>query len=282
MNIAYRAARAQGAVTRSVYRRMIGRIVGRPVEQSRRVPVEVYSFSGERYLPEQVACARSFIRHVGVPDRFTIVSDGSYTQNSRELLRRVSDCVTVTDWDAFAARLPPYVRAFADRQAMGKKLAVLLSMPVKQATIYTDADILFFPAAGELVKLAQSGGGRFWYLPDCLPSLDDSILRGEAERERPVNAGFMLLKERLDWDAPLRRLAEYTGSPSWATEQTLVHLAMHQNDASPLSPDKFVLSVSDQFVYKDHYARQDIALRHYVNNVRHKFWQAIPFQGARN
>lgn len=282
MNIAYRAARAQGAVTRSVYSRMIRRIVGRPVEQARKIPVAVYSFSGERYLPEQVACVRSFIRYVGVPVQFTIVSDGSYTETSRELLRQTSECVTVVDWNAFATDLPAYVRAFADRQAMGKKLAALLSMPVNQATIYTDADILFFPAAGELVRLAESNGSRFWYLPDCQPSLDDSILQDEGERERPVNAGFMLLKKRLDWDAPLRRLAEYPGAPSWATEQTLVHLAMHQNDASPLRPDKFVLSISDQFVYKDHYAHQDIALRHYVNNVRHKFWQAIPFQGSRN
>lgn len=282
MNLAYRAARAQGAMTRSVYRRMIRRIVSRPVEQSRKIPVAVYSFSGEQYLPEQVACVRSFIRHVGVPDSFTIVSDGSYTESSRELLRQTGRGVTVVDWDAFAVDLPPHVRAFADRQAMGKKLAVLLSMPVSQATIYTDADILFFPAASELVHLAESNGNRFWYLPDCMPSLDNSLLRDEGEREKPVNAGFMLLKERLDWDAPLRRLAEYPGSPSWATEQTLVHLAMHQNDASPLRPDKFVLSISDQFVYKDHYAHHDIALRHYVNNVRHKFWQAIPFQGSRN
>ena len=194
------------------------------------------AFSGERYLPGQVACVRSFIRHVGVPAQFTIVSDGSYTESSRELLRQTSECVTVVDWDAFAVDLPPHVRAFADRQAMGKKLAVLLSMPVSQATIYTDADILFFPAAGEPVSLAESDGGRFWYLPDCMPSLDDSMLRGKGEKERPVNAGFMLLKERLDWDAPLRRLAEYPGSPSWATEQTIVHLAMHQNDAAPLRP----------------------------------------------
>lgn len=282
VNLAYRAARLHGAMTRSFYSREIARIVSRPLKQHRKVPISVFSFSGEQYLPEQVACIRSFIRNVGTPDSFTIISDGSYSKTSCDLLRQCSDSVNIVNWDAFAIDLPGYVKAFADREAMGKKLAILLSMPVRQATIYTDADILFFPAAEELVELASSNGPRSWYLADCLPSLDFSILADEGEAANPVNAGFMLLKERLNWEMPLQRLAHYRGTPFSQTEQTIVHLAMHQNNATPLRSDKFVLSISDQFIYQDHFTNQNIALRHYVNNVRHKFWQSIGMRAIHN
>ena len=38
---------------------------------------------------------------------------------------------------------------------------------------------------------------------------------------------------------------------------------------------KNVLQLDDQFVYSDRYAKPAIALRHYVNPVRHKFWTSL-------
>lgn len=275
MNVAYRAARAQGAVTRSLYKRFMNRIVNSPIKQDRKIPAEVYSFSGEDYLPEQVASIRSFIKCVGIPDRFTIISDGSYSQKSCDVLRQCSPCVSVVEWKDFVVELPDYVKNFANLNPMGKKLGLLLSMPVKTITIYTDCDILFFPGASELIELAASNKNNYWYLPDCLRSLDQSILTDASEADNPINAGFMLLRKPLVWDDSLERLANYEGSPVSQTEQTIVHLTMHQNKAVPLDRDRFVLSVSDQFVYRDHFSTQPIALRHYVNNVRHKFWQHV-------
>ncbi len=40
----------------------------------------------------------------------------------------------------------------------------------------------------------------------------------------------------------------------------------------PLCSKKYVLNVEDQFMYPDKFAKKNIALRHYVNDVRHKFW----------
>lgn len=282
VNISYRAARLHGAMMRSFYSRQMRRIVGRPLDQVSKVPLSVYSFSGEPYLPEQVACIRSFISHVGIPITFTIVSDGSYTAASSALLRQINESVKVVDWTIFATDIPPAVRAFAAHNAMGKKLAVLMSMPVTGPAIYTDADILFFPGAAELAHIAESNGSHFWYLPDCLPSLDKTILLNDAEKMDPVNAGFLLLKRPLDWNPALKRLVEYPGKPCSQTEQTIVHLTMHRSFAKALNSERFVLSISDQFVYRDYYADQGIALRHYVNNVRHKFWQSISPRTFRN
>ena len=50
---------------------------------------------------------------------------------------------------------------------------------------------------------------------------------------------------------------------------------MHANGAVALDPGKFVLQLDDQFIYRDRYASASIAIRHYVNPVRHKFWTAL-------
>jgi len=55
----------------------------------------------------------------------------------------------------------------------------------------------------------------------------------------------------------------------------MTHLTMHANHAAPFDPRKYVLQLDDQFVYPDRYANPTIALRHYVNPVRHKFWTSL-------
>lgn len=282
MNIAYRLARAEGGLIRFLYSKMIPRIVNRPVAQTRRIPVTIYSFSCETLLPEQVASIRSFIKHVGVPDRYVVVSDGTYSEASSHTLRQIDECVRVISWESLLGGLPDSVKAFAASHPMGKKLVIELSLPVEKPTIYTDCDVLFFPNSEDLIKIVESGDGRHWYLPDCLTSLDPSFLRDESEKLNPVNAGFMVLKERLDWSEQLERLAEYEGVPLGVTEQTMVHLAMHRNRALPLCPEKFVLRLEDQCIYRDLYAEKRIALRHYVGNVRHKFWQSISLRTFHN
>jgi hypothetical protein len=282
INVAYRLARAEGSLVRSLYNKMIPLIVNRPVVQTKRIPVSVYSFSCEQHLPEQVASIRSFIRYVGVPECFVVISDGTHSEDSHHILEQIDDCVHVVDWTSILGDLPECVKAFAGQHPMGKKLAVLVSLPVKNTTIYTDCDMLFFPGAEGLTRIIESSNGYHWYLPDCMPSLDFSLLRGEAETLNPVNAGFMVLKASLDWSEPLERLAGYEGVPFGNTEQTIVHLAMHKNHASPLSPDKFILRLEDQFIYGDQYAAKRIVLRHYVNNVRHKFWQGISLRTFHN
>ena len=95
--------------------------------------------SCERDLPEQAASLYSFLRHVGQPDRFIVVSDGSYSAESIRLLRRISPCVDVVGVaDIIVVSLPEVVKAYAAGSPMGKKLALEISLPVEQATAYVD------------------------------------------------------------------------------------------------------------------------------------------------
>src|SRR5687767_12625948 len=75
-NYGYHFARAEGRAVRAFYRRFLNRLPA--IEPMNTFPLEVFSYSGEAALPEQVASIRSFLRHVGRPAHFTVVSDGSY------------------------------------------------------------------------------------------------------------------------------------------------------------------------------------------------------------
>src|SRR5213594_3621452 len=101
------------------------------------------------------------------------------------------------------------------------------------------------------------------------------IIAYPAEKLNPTNTGFILLFRTLDWSLGLERLRMLSGPPNFFTNQTVTHLCMHANNGLALDPGKFVLQLDDQFIYRDRYAGHSLAMRHYVNPVRHKFWTAL-------
>ncbi|GBO52981.1 hypothetical protein APA_782 [Pseudanabaena sp. lw0831] len=276
VNIGYHAAKIQGKFLRSVYKSSLSSLVSFPIAQKRQVPIKVYALSCERDLPEQVASLRSFLRHVGIPKAFTIMSDGSYTEKSMKLLRRVHPCVDVQLLTKFQRDdLPQSVYEYASQQAMGKKLAALMSIPIDEATLYTDSDILFFQGASDLAELAASADLDTYYLPDCKNSLDKRLIYEDIEQQNPINAGFILFKKALDWDESVQRLASLKEPPNYFSEQTIVNLTIKRNHGNALAREKYIMNVDDQFIYSDKFATKQIAMRHYVSDIRHKFWQSV-------
>jgi hypothetical protein len=273
INVGYHTAKVQGNFLRSVYKSCLSRLIDFPIKQERQVPIKVYALSCERDLPEQVASLRSFLRHVGIPDAFTIMSDGSYTSESTALLKNIHPCVDVQLLTKFQRDdLPKSVYKYASQQAMGKKLAALMSIPIDGATLYTDSDILFFQGASDLVELAISEDTHTYYLPDCKNSLDKRLIYGNVEMQNPINAGFILFKKALDWHEPVQRLDQLTEPPNYFSEQTIVNLTIKCNHGIALSSEKYIMNVDDQFMYPDKFASKEIAMRHYVSDIRHKFW----------
>jgi len=276
VNIGYHTAKFQGKFNRYLYKAALSQIVSIPIKQTRQVPISVYAFSCERDLPEQVASIRTFIRHVGIPDTFTVISDGSYTNYSCNLIRRIHPCVQIVPLQNFLRTdLPQCVLDYAQLHPLGKKLSALMSIPINGTTIYTDSDILFFPGSVDLINLSNDDGKYSLYLPDCSMSLDNRIIYDDFEKLNPVNAGFILFRHEFDWNFAIERLGNLQEHPSYFTEQTIVHLAMHDNHGQPLCSKKYVLNVEDQFIYRDKSASKNIAIRHYVSDVRHKFWSNV-------
>lgn len=277
MNVPYHAAVARSKVTRSVYAALLEPITAREVSPPCSLPFRVYSFSGEADLPEQVASIRSFLRHAGAPERFTVVSDGSHATDSAALLHRLHPCVQVQPLEELTERpLPQVLRRYAALHPLGKKLSLLVSLVAKGPTIYVDSDVLFFPRAAVLAEPAYTARGAAFYLPDCKASLDEHVLV-EAGPSEPVNSGFLVWHRQLDWGPGLAALDALRGDPGFFTEQSVVHVTMHSNSARPLDPTRFVVGLADQFRFRDAYHRATLALRHYVRPVRYRFWtQLLP------
>src|SRR5947209_4366613 len=130
-NVPYHSARIQGKIARDLYRVLLTRIVRRQVHPPRQLSLQVFAYSGEKTLPEQVASIRSFLKHAGRPQQFTVVSDGSYTAASAAILEKIDSCVTVQlEPPALAPDLPEKIRSYLTNHNTGKQLALIMSLPV--------------------------------------------------------------------------------------------------------------------------------------------------------
>jgi hypothetical protein len=274
-NYGYHLARLKGSIMRRLYRMLLPVVVRRRVNSPRSIPLEVFAYSGENTLPEQVASIRSFLRCVGRPKSFTVVSDGSYSDRSVRLLEHIDPTVSVRSSIEPPAHLPEKFRQYVTSHPTGKQLALIMSLPVNGPALYVDSDVLFFPSAVDVVARTADRRIPAYYLADCQFSGDARLLRNANEREEPVKTGVLLLFEKLDWSDAIGRFLELECEPNFFTNQTITHLAMHGNGARPFDRVKYVLQLDDQFVYPDRYAGAALALRHYVSPVRHKFWTSL-------
>lgn len=276
-NFGYHLARWEGNLRRKTYRTLLPAIARRNVGTTREVPLEFYSYSGEAMLPEQVRSIRSFLRHVGRPKSLTVITDGSHSAQSIELLQKIDPVVSVRPTGEYLPPdLPETFHRYVTTYPMGKQLGLIMSLPRKGPAFYVDSDVLFFPGAKDLLRDLTTTDAPALYLPDCQDSsADPRVLRQPNETREPVNSGLLMLLRPLDWSLAIRRFLELEGDPNFFTNQTLVHLVMHANGALPLDPAKYVLQLDDQFTYPDFHAGPQLVLRHYVNPVRHKFWTTL-------
>ncbi len=272
-NLPYHFARFEGETMRRLYRAALPTIVRRKVSVQRELSLDVFAYSGESTLPEQVASIRSFLAYAGRPKRFTVFSDGSHRAASIELLEEIDSVIHVcVALPALSSEIPERIRPYLTTHPTGKQLRIIMSLPEKGPSLYVDSDVLFFAGAADLLNVAQTNDVRALYLADCEFAGDERLLLEPTERRNPANTGFLLLFQKLDWSLGLQRLLELEGEPTFFTNQTIVHLCMHTNGARALDPRKYILQLDDQFLYRDRYANGTLAMRHYVNPVRHKFW----------
>ena len=273
-NVGYHLARFHGRLVRKIYFLFLPLIARWPIRNAKSLDIDVFAYSSEENLAEQVASVRSFLRHAGKPARFIIVSDGSHSPRSVGLLERIDPTVSVRHASSSAGASDKLEQYLATHPT-GKQLNLIMNLPENRPALYADSDVLFFQGAKILDEWLRDRATPAFYLADCQFAGDERLLRGDGEKARPVNTGFLLLFQQLDWSLSLQRFGEMEGAPNFFTNQTMTHLTMHQNLARPFDPERFVLKLDDQFVYPDRYAQPDLVLRHYVNPVRHKFWTSL-------
>lgn len=265
---------------RRVYVEGLASVVESPLEATAERDLTVYTFSNEPHVPEQVASLRSLIRHLGIPRRIVVVSDGTHTPESARLIGRVHPRVSVVHYrDVVRSDLPKAIERFVEANRVGAKLAMEYSIEIDGPTMYSDADILFYPGIAEVVSDTFRDGGRPRFLVDFDTRFLNERIVGDDERQPPTNSGFTVLFERLSWDAALERFEAVDPSDLVPEryrnhEQSVVHVALRESGGEPLPRDRFVLEVDDELDWRDRYSGPHIAMRHYCysDEVQRKLW----------
>lgn len=247
------------------------------------VDVDVISFSCERDLPEQAISIRSFLRWVGQPNSFRVISDGSIRPRSALLLKALSPAVKVVSVEEYAAgfEIPRPVAEFASNKAYGRKLVALLAMrPDARPIVYADSDVLFHPGAAGLATCLDEARGKLLYLQDFQPALDVRLVSPE-EQGFPLNSGFLVAGKYVDWTEAVERLDQIgeADAPGYGwTEQSVAHIAYRGTGGAPLPRDRCILELDDRPKWGDTYMSSTTWLRHYVTDVRFKMWIAASAQ----
>ena len=183
-NYAYHWARAEGALVRQIYRAFLPKIIRRKITPPDSVPFEVFAYSGHDTLPEQVASIRSFLRYAGRPTRFTVVSDGTYTEQryrvaptSRSSRFRWKNC------HRFHLHLPSPFASYLRSHLPANSWRLLCRFRAMGRALYVDSDVIFFANAHDLVSLVSTSNVSAFYLSDCQFSGDARLIRSPNERE---------------------------------------------------------------------------------------------------
>ncbi len=263
------------------FARRLDKVVANRPDAPRDLEARVYSYCGAQNVLEQIVSMRSFLRGVGAPQKFVVVSDGTLTATHKDHLTAHHPCVECRELEELD--VPPWVAALVEEKMAGFYLARKLQLLVAisggvEPAIYTDSDVLYFAAP----DVSPLGGfaGKSWFLRDCVPSLDARLLTSQGGSEAsvlaPVNSGFCLFGCGWEWEEALEPLHSFQGAPQHFSEQTIVHNVMHFNGAHPLPSDRFLLTIEDRHVRSDLAVSGAIVLRHYVRTVRHKMWLRDP------
>jgi hypothetical protein len=268
-----RQLEAAAASARRAFEELLPAAAAAPIAAGAAVDLVTVAFSSRDDLPEQVLSLRSLLQHVGVPRRALVVSDGSHAAPDVALLQGIHPAVEVVAWEELAPDpLPAAVARYARAQPFGRKLALMLALPLEAPTVYADADVVFRPAAASLRTELAPPHAAARFLHDEEPYLDRRLLRHRGEACMPLNAGLVALGQAPDWEEPLHRLEGLRGVPAFHTEQTLLHLALRTLGATPLDPERYVVATDDRFCAADRHAGCEVAARHYTTPVRHKLW----------
>ena len=248
------------------------------------INLDLVSFSSSRDYYDQLLSIFSFVRYVGIPNQWTIYSDGSHTKFQKQLISKHLTFATIetTAWNQGIPELnliaelksyEEYLFDYASKLPLGKKALYYINHNLTCPTLFLDSDIVFYERADTLLKLTKEEKG--WYIPDpdwgCL---DPNYKSNNEEQYYQINSGFILMNTtQLNLNPGLEFLKNLEGKYSYFSEQTMMHLILKQNHFMPLDRREFVIDTADQFDFSYLKSPKEMAVRHYTGPVRHKMWQ---------
>ncbi|MDD3078962.1 MAG: hypothetical protein PHH37_07640 [Paludibacter sp.] len=248
--------------------------------------MEVVSFSSTYDFSEQVLSILSFIRYVGIPNKWVLFSDGTYVLEQEKLLLDHLPFLKIEklNWENMSClpkdtkpELVPYETYFLDyakQKPLGKRLFYYLNYQVERPALFIDSDILFYKQACTIFQ-AIGDTATGWYLPDFDWGCLDSRYKEQHQKQMyQVNGGFFLFNQNIsDYSDGLDFFKSLDYKYEYFSDQNLFHILFRSNHFMPFDPRIFWLNNSDQFDFGYNKKPEEMAIRHYTGPVRHKMWQ---------
>ena len=234
-----------------------------------KLPIHIVSYSGEKFLNDQLYSIFSFFWNVGYPLKWSIFDDGTYTTKSIELLKSIPNL----NFIKYNKQDMPLQYPFEENPTL-KKIFLYKTVIIDTTTIFVDSDILFFDTFLDFIPVLQKLN---WFLPDeRYGYFDPSFVKSFPFDMYPCNSGVLIFNTVPPWQEIVDYIDEQlksNGIMIW-TEQTAFHkLTRGYEVMLPLDPRYFIVSGTDSFKISMDFDYANIALRHFVGPVRHKMWQ---------
>jgi hypothetical protein len=266
----------------ALYRRLLERLPGPVTGDKPALPLTFLTFGGAGHRLMLRECLASLGRSWPRLPRIRAVSDGSLDPAvvARDLAGWGGP-FEVLSWQDLAARLaaPRFASLvrFAERDAMGRKLAAIVASALEAPTLYCDVDVLWFRAPPTLEALVGVPGTKLAVSPDYQPMYDPALVPGRLpELARPPFYCAGLLYAEGDFLAACE-VADLLGHAAErgisVTEQTILAEADRQLGGRSWPADEIALCDHDRFTLGPSFRGRPWAARHYVGAVRHIFWR---------
>lgn len=249
-----------------------------------KLPLSLNYFCSENDKELLAVSIYSFIRNVGIPKQIRVISDGSIKDLTfiEPLVNPVGKLMLV-HWQDFVC---------PKRHLFGSNFETCFAQAVKYPRLrktlslrviadnqewYTDSDILFFKGFQDYLPQLLKSEYSFYSPCNDWGCLDSEYLNSEERKVFQVNSGFLIFKGDQNWREPLQYLEKVKGDYQFF-DQTTIQVLVDQNlgQILPLDPRKFTATTIDHF--KINYMLPDLAFRHYVRPIRHKFWQTAKYE----
>lgn len=271
----WRAKRNRAAFAAAIRSSGADALLG-PLASPEKSDFHLASFSGARDFEEQMLSLLTFRRWVGLPHSWIIFSDGTHTDEMRDLLQAQFPWASLRSWELskpLVSGEADFLFEYAQQHAMGKRLIAYSTLPLRAPTLFLDSDVFFYAKAAELLSPAFAGPQN-WFLPDMdWGTLDTRFLATNSRDLYQSNGGFYLLKPGFSWEPVLDFLKQLDNRFEYFSDQTAFHVAFKQQGVMALDPRVFVLHCDDQFALGLNERPREMAIRHFVAMVRHKIWE---------
>lgn len=231
--------------------------------------------------------AQSILRYLPAKIGLSIIVDGEIPAQTAKNLQILFPGIILDRTRTLLEELrptAPNIAKLGECSPVGRKLAIILYLQQKYNIIYSDADILCFNEMPELDRAVMDCHSPAMYIQDVAELKADNYLLQRVKALNydyagTLNSGFLYIPQQslnTSIAEELLDAGEYNPK-SWFVEQTILAVLMQQAGAKPLIKSRYIVSTQRQFYFEKDVHYDQIAIRHFINPVRHLMYsQGMP------